>query len=96
MVDLIGSLGPRVLPPLLPAILAEVNDVLQQESHPGGGLLFVHELNHLFDVVAHVADGLRNRALGQSLLCLDVQVLADGGQEAAQTLQIRVTPVTRV
>ena len=56
MIDLIGSLGPRVLPPLLPAILAEDNDVLQQESHPGGSLRFVHELNHLFDVATQVAE----------------------------------------
>ena len=56
MIDLIGGLGPHVLTPLLPALLAEVNDVLQQKSHPGGGLLFVHELNHLFDVATQVAE----------------------------------------
>ena len=93
MIDLIGSLWPHVLTPLLPAILAEVNDVLQQESHPGGGLLLVHELIHFFEVVAHVAEPL-DGALCQPALCLDVQVLAHGGDEAAQALQTLL--VTRV
>jgi len=85
-VNLIDRLGSSVLPSLSPAVPFQVNNVLQQEPDPGGGLLIVHEFVHLLEVIAHVAESL-DRALGQPALGLDVQVLAHSGHEAAETLQ---------
>ena len=51
LVDLVDGLGAAGLPPGNPLVLPQVDEVLQEETDPGGGLLLADDAVHAREVV---------------------------------------------